>query len=412
MHTFGMQVPPNSDNHGNLDFSNSEATTFVRKVNELLSHHKGNKLKEFKVEFPLSSAHASELDRWVAFAVASHAETLTLSLCDEHGRIAIDHREAYFFPLKQFSDVGGCQLHVLSLYECIFETVPANLSGFSCLYSLSLCNVRVVDEVLLSIMSSCNALCYLYLRSCHKLIDLRVSHAQLVNLEVYSCGRLRNISIHAEKLESFSYKGRRVDIEYECVPVLSKLGAYFGILKHTLDLLDNFPNKLKVLTLHFPSRCQVSRILQHNGRFAVLKEITLCIKMRQSWKNSIRIVALILQSAPLVETLNLEVCGNLRPLKMLKIRWPKNFTAASLRTIRIGGFSGESELVHLLLFLLRRSPVLKTLVIRTHQVRHPALRISEIERSKDAALRCNYGREVAQTHLAPNVPATVKLSIM
>jgi hypothetical protein len=47
---------------------NSEATKFVRKVNELLSHHKGNKLKEFKVEFPLSSAHASELDQWVAFA--------------------------------------------------------------------------------------------------------------------------------------------------------------------------------------------------------------------------------------------------------------------------------------------------------------------------------------------------------
>jgi hypothetical protein len=257
MHTFGMQVPLNSDNHGNLDFWKSEATKFVCKVNELLSHHTGNNIKEFKVKFPLSSAHASELDRWVAFAVASHTEILTLSLCDEHGRIAIDHTELYLFPLEQFSDVGGCQLHVLSLYGCIFETVPADLSGFSCLCYLTLCNVRVVDEVLLSIMSSCNALRYFYLIGCHKLIDLRVSHGQLVVLEVVSCGRLRSISIHAEKLESFSYNGRRVDIEYECVPVLSELGSYFGSLKHTLDLLDKFPNKLKKLTLHFPSRSQV-----------------------------------------------------------------------------------------------------------------------------------------------------------
>jgi hypothetical protein len=40
MHTFGMQVPRNLDNHGNLDIWNSEATKFVSKVNKLLSHHK------------------------------------------------------------------------------------------------------------------------------------------------------------------------------------------------------------------------------------------------------------------------------------------------------------------------------------------------------------------------------------
>jgi hypothetical protein len=39
------------------------------------------------------------------------------------------------------------------------------------------------------------------------------------------------------------------------------------------------------------------------------------------------------------------------------------------------------------------------------------LSILERERSKDA-MRCNYGKEVAQTHLAPNVPSTVKLSVI
>jgi hypothetical protein len=118
--------------------------------------------------------------------------------------------------------------------------------------------VRVVDEVLLSIMSSCNALRYLYLIACRKLIDLRASHSQLVGLEVHYCRRLRSVSIHAEKMESFSYKGRRsVDIEYECAPVLWELSAYFAVPKHALDFLDKFPNKLKMLTLQFPSRSQV-----------------------------------------------------------------------------------------------------------------------------------------------------------
>jgi hypothetical protein len=55
--------------------------------------------------------------------------------------------------------------------------------------------------------------------------------------------------------------------------------------------------------------------------------------------------------------------------------------------------------------------VLKTLLIETHQAMDRGLGISESERSQDA-LRCNCGRVVAQTYLAPNVPSTVKLSIM
>jgi hypothetical protein len=259
MHTFGMQVPRNLYNHGNLDIWNSEATKFVSKVNKLLSHHKGNKLKEFKVQFPLSSAHASELDRWVAFEVACHPETLTLSLCDKRGRVARDRR--YVFPLKHFPDEGGCQLHVMSLYECMLETIPANLTGFSYLHSLSLRHVQVVDEVLLSIMSSCNALRNLYLRSCDKLIDLRASHAQLLNFEVHHCMGLRTISIHAEKIERFSYKGRRVHIEYECAPILCDLTAYYSGMwgSSPLDFLDRFPNKLKMLALQFVTRMQVCK---------------------------------------------------------------------------------------------------------------------------------------------------------
>ncbi|KAM3245157.1 hypothetical protein ACQJBY_056470 [Aegilops geniculata] len=46
----------------------AETTKFVQKVNGLLRNHYGNKIKEFTVRFPLTSANASELDRWIQFA--------------------------------------------------------------------------------------------------------------------------------------------------------------------------------------------------------------------------------------------------------------------------------------------------------------------------------------------------------
>ncbi|TVU41138.1 hypothetical protein EJB05_14634 [Eragrostis curvula] len=358
MHTFGMQVPANSNLSENPDFWMSEATKFVQNVNELLHRHDDNGVKKIGIQFPLNSAHASELDRWVAFAVASHAENLFLYL---YNRVTSKVTEPYVFPLKYFADVRDCQLRRLSLQHCILEPAPPNLSGFSHLDYLLLSYVRAVDEDILNIMSSCHALRYLYLIRCDKLIYLRISHAQLVAVEVYKCSRVRSISVRTEKLESFSYMGRQMHIEYECAPVILDLSAYFVYgYKFPSVCLGAFP-KLEILRLQFP---HISRILQHNGIYAGLREILLCILT--SWKKSIRFVACLLKAAPLVKTLQLEVHGNLRPPNELKIRWPKNFTPTRLRTIKIGGFSGESELMQLLLFLLNMSPMLETLRIDTH----------------------------------------------
>lgn len=101
----------------------------------------------------------------------------------------------------------------------------------------------------------------------------------------------------------------------------------------------------------------------------------------------------------------------MRPPKKLKIRWPKNFTPTMLHTIRIGGFSGESEMVQLVFFLLSWSPMLKTLTIDMHPCYYVGYSKWKKEESEDDA-RCNYAREVVSTHLAPNVPSTVKLTIM
>jgi hypothetical protein len=62
-HALGMQVLAKSNYHENPDLWNSEATKFVHKVNKLLRHHNGSGVQEFEVQFPLTSAHAPDLDR-------------------------------------------------------------------------------------------------------------------------------------------------------------------------------------------------------------------------------------------------------------------------------------------------------------------------------------------------------------
>ncbi|TVU41141.1 hypothetical protein EJB05_14637 [Eragrostis curvula] len=407
--TFGMQVSSNSIYDENPDFWNSEATKFVNKVNWVLRHHNGIGITNFKVQFPLNSTHASDLDRWVAFAIASCAKALKLWLVADNALAPIQHAELYNFPLHYFADVRSCKLNLLHLAECSLEAAPANLSGFSYLRHLKLFSVSVVDSVVLNIVSSCHALDHLVLLRCRQLINVRISNSQLAVLEVIFCKSLISCGIHAEKLRCFFYKGHKIDIGYECAPNLSKLHVLFSKNHECpMDLMGHLP-KLRTLALQFPSCLQVSRVLQKRERFATLKEIVLCLLT--SWERRICSVAYLLKAAPLVQTLNVEVRGDQQSPKELNFGWPKNCNFRRLRTVRIGGFSGESELLGLLFFLLARSRALKTLVVDTHRSYCRGFYRWKREESEDSG-RCSYARGVAFEQLAPKVPSTVKLNVM
>ncbi|KAJ1287711.1 hypothetical protein BS78_02G031800 [Paspalum vaginatum] len=408
-HNLGMKAIANQNDHENSDPWNLEATRFVHKVNGVLRHHSGNGIKKFEVKFPLSSTHASELDCWAAFAAASSAEHIKFVLDYKHVMQVTQQSEPYNFPLKEFADARDCQLRALYLSMCSLETVPAKLSGFSYLESLSLHHVSIVDAVFLYVVSSCHALRQLCLKNCSQLIHARISNSKLVCMEVLGCKSLISINILAEKLEHFSYMGQKVDIEYECAPALRELNAHFVKRNQCpLDCIGEV-SVLQKLTMGFPSPLQVSRVLQHSGRFMVLKEMVLCLMT--SWEKSILSVVYLLKAAPLVEILNLEVYGNLKPLQSLEITWPVDFTAEALSTVSIGGFSGESELVDLLLFLLRRSPTLRTLQICTRRRRYGGYgRSSKRDKFEDTTRRC-YARGVAFIHLLLKVPPSVKFII-
>ncbi|KAL6880243.1 hypothetical protein ACP4OV_011808 [Aristida adscensionis] len=95
----------------------------------------------------------------------------------------------------------------------------------------------------------------------------------------------------------------------------------------------------------------------------------------------------------------------------MKIIWPKKCTLRRLHTINIDGFSGEPELLELLLFLLRRSPVLKQLLIDPCPSHYHGFGTWKRDISEDDT-RCCHAKGVALTHLGPKVPSTVKFKIV
>ena len=107
----------------------------------------------------------------------------------------------------------------------------------------------------------------------------------------------------------------------------------------------------------------------------------------------------------------MQVYGNLQPPRKQKVIWPKKCTFRRLRSIYIGGFSGEPELMGLKSFLLKRSPMLKKLVIDTHPHKYKGFSKWKREKSEDAT-RCNYARGVALTHLPHEIPSTVKFRVI
>ncbi|XP_044953825.1 F-box protein At1g80960-like [Hordeum vulgare subsp. vulgare] len=79
-YAFGMQELEKSRYHENPLLWNDVATRFVHKVNGLLESRDGNRIKELTIIFPLSSAHASNLDHWIELAMAASTQNILLDL--------------------------------------------------------------------------------------------------------------------------------------------------------------------------------------------------------------------------------------------------------------------------------------------------------------------------------------------
>ncbi|XP_044421658.1 F-box protein At5g03100 isoform X1 [Triticum aestivum] len=201
---YSLRMPESEicDYHQKPCLRKAQVKKFVRKTNGLLRNHYGNKIKEFTVRFPLTSANASELDHWIRFAASASTEKLCLDLYEKNRSSCLDlsRNEPYNFILSPFSDGRGCRLSELTLSNCTVRTTPANLSGFACLHFLELSRVKIADAAVSNIISNCCALKSLILAFCHQLIHLTATCSQLLKLDVDFCDGLISVCIHADKL--------------------------------------------------------------------------------------------------------------------------------------------------------------------------------------------------------------------
>ncbi|KAJ1269919.1 hypothetical protein BS78_06G014700 [Paspalum vaginatum] len=297
----------------------------------------------------------------------------------------------------------------------------ASRRGLEGLAHVELTRVAVDDAGVATILSACGALAVLALKECRQVVRVDASHDRLLLLDVDTCRSLTTITVRSRTLLELAYKGHRVDVHYCHAPALTRVKM---VLCNAcpLDCVvagagARLPKKLFLQPpwpLHASS--QLLQAAQYDRRFAGLKLIVLLLKT--PWREHVASVAALLVAAPCVKELRVESYGQLPAvppptIEPLVTEWPELCSQDRLQRIVIGGFSGEPELVELVVFLLQRSPALRTLAIDTHRWWHRGVnRGWSREETEEDPVRCYYARGVAWTHLPPKSPSTVRLTIL
>ena len=190
--------------------SNKTAQEILTHVNQCLQFHGRNKIKKFQIFFCPLDEFLTDIENWVAFAVANGVEELKLDFS-----MGFDYSEEEFTnggkSFKLPNILFQCKtLTHLSLSHCDF-CPPANFSGFDTLCSLSLTYVSITAEKLQHCISNSPSLECLSLKNCKNLESIIVTSKQLRRLNIVnSLWEASHIEITAPKLESFIYHGTHI----------------------------------------------------------------------------------------------------------------------------------------------------------------------------------------------------------
>jgi hypothetical protein len=134
---------------------------FIERVDTLLKKHCGMQVNKFDVKFGLSTKHASHINRWVSFAIASKARAVILNLSPDRSRLDQDN---YTFPFQLFNGQNGSYLQALQLDGVTLGPYP-DFSGFTNLKMIDLHYVDVLQD-LRHLLSKCCVLEWFSIRTC------------------------------------------------------------------------------------------------------------------------------------------------------------------------------------------------------------------------------------------------------
>ncbi|CAL4904610.1 unnamed protein product [Urochloa decumbens] len=366
--------------HSNLNFSketlglnenacgkDAPGRVFYSKVDHILKKHSGIGLKKLKIliDSDYSAKDSRYLNSWLRIAVAPGIEELTL--------ILVPFGAKYNFPCSLLSDGSGDSIQYLHLARCSFRPT-ATLGGLRSLTRLHLCLVRITGDELVCFLTHSPALERLELRSCDKIVCLKVPRLlqRLNYLEVSGCAKLKVIENEAPNVSSFAFGGgNSVQLSLgETLQMKSLSMSRCGSIFYArAELPSSMPN-LEALTVH--SHTEV-------------------------WQRYMKNVSVFADPA------------DLRQMRGLQHH--------KLRSVSITGFSSAKSLVELTRHILESITSLECLTLETPQ---SSLRCSDrcnksgkcSPLAEDLLMEGRRAVLAIRRFIEPKVPSTVKLRVL
>ncbi|KAF8769625.1 hypothetical protein HU200_006219 [Digitaria exilis] len=233
---------------------------FVTKVDTVLRQHSRMGVERMEIKFRLHSEHADHIDRWVNFAISSKTKKFVINLaCVSKSMLFragghwISRKEPYNLPSELFSPDNSPYLQCLELRTVSLQ-LPSDFKGFLNLKSLTLVDVRIIDDDVQRMLSKCNLLEFFEISYCIMVTSIRVLHPldRLKHLVVGICRKLQDIVLNCSPT-TLEYTGAMIPLILASTSRLTNISVvlttYQSALSYISTGLPCTSPRLETLTL-------------------------------------------------------------------------------------------------------------------------------------------------------------------
>ncbi|XBH92996.1 hypothetical protein VPH35_084011 [Triticum aestivum] len=406
----------------NIGFSNSTvgcngvltkaetARKFASKVNQVLKNHSGIGLKSIKLEFlGHNSSDCSSLDSWLRVAITSEIEELSLMLSSEVA--------TYRFPCSLLSGLRGNSIRYVHLSGCVFRPV-VRLSCFRSLMNLRLYHVRISEDELGCLLSSCSALELFAFGYCNEITCLKIPDIlqRLHDLQVVGCNALRVVESKALNLSSFYFGGKREQLSHGeqlknlTMPHPRALDNAHAMLPTTMPNLE---------TLDISLRLKADTPMMHS-QFLRIKYLRITVD-GYAFPRINDYISLVpfLDASPCLESFFLQAAEPMEHESIFRdpspLRRMPGHRHDKLKSVTIIGFNSAKSLIELTVHIIENAGSLESLTLDTADC---SLGCSDSETKRCSTLGQSTLMEVPRALFAIRryvegiVPSAVKLAVL
>ncbi|KAL5720572.1 hypothetical protein ACHQM5_013233 [Ranunculus cassubicifolius] len=310
---------------------------FVRAVDEYVHLCTSPKANSLMVHYCLGNEFASNVDRWISFAMRLQVEQLELNFSPNMFRGG----ELYNFPHHLLSQVNASHLMNLSLESCTISQIA-------------------FDEI----FSGCANLQFFRLRNCRLPLSLSICSARhLKLLAFYNCIGVKEMELSI-CLATFDYWGDRIKLRFVGASLVERVCLLFGDISGRgkdyifYGLSTDLP-QLQSLSLFLIANRR-RQIPTYTSKFCHLKELELFLLLDST--RDIFSTTSILNVCPCLQKFHLGVRheNSRHPLVNQDVSEGYYY---KLREIEISGFRDRCNLLDFAIYLINHAVGLERMII-------------------------------------------------